>query len=136
VALPDFFIAGVPKAGTTALHVALGRHPALYMSAVKEPKFFLRAGSAVTAALPGHAGSGVTDHLERILQQDAAPRRPLTWQERQQLIPRFEADIRLLESVTGEDFSDWLGPRGDTGGLVGARPSEQRQARNGLPRSP
>jgi hypothetical protein len=96
----------------------------------------LRAGSAVTAALPGHTGSGVTDHLERILQQDAAPRRPLTWQQRQELIPRFETDIRLLESVTGEDFSDWLGPRGDTGGLVGARPSEQRQARNGLPRSP
>lgn len=95
----------------------------------------LRAGSAVTAALPGHAGSGVTDHLERILQQDAAPRRPLTWQERQQLIPRFETDIRLLESVTGEDFSDWLGPRRDTGGLVGARPSGQGQARNGLPRS-
>ena len=41
MALPDFFIAGVPKAGTTALHVALARHPALYMSAVKEPKFFL-----------------------------------------------------------------------------------------------
>jgi hypothetical protein len=55
----------------------------------------LRAGSAVTAALPGHAGSGVLDHLERIPQQDAAPRRPLTWQERQQLIPHFETDIRL-----------------------------------------
>jgi hypothetical protein len=90
----------------------------------------------VTSALPGHAGSGVIDHLERILQQDAAPRRPLTWPERQELIPRFEADIRLLESVTGEDFGGWLGPRGDTGGLVGTRPSGQGQARNGLPRSP
>jgi hypothetical protein len=75
------------------------------------------------------------DHLEALLQQNAAPRRPLTWPERHELIPRFETDIRLLESVTSEDFSDWLGPRGDTGGLVGARPSEQRQARNGLPRS-
>ena len=44
MALPDFFIAGVPKAGTTAMHVALGRHPALYMSVVKEPKFFLTDG--------------------------------------------------------------------------------------------
>jgi hypothetical protein len=94
----------------------------------------LRAGHAVTAALPGHAGSGVIDHLERMLQQDAAPRQPLTWDERQALIPYFEADIRLLESVTGEDFSDWVGPRGDSGGLVGARPSGQRQARNGQPR--
>lgn len=94
----------------------------------------LRAGHAATAALPGHAGSGVIDHLELILQQDGAPRRSLTWNERQALIPHFETDIRLLESVTGEDFGDWVAPRGHSGGLVGARPSGQRQARNGRPR--
>lgn len=94
----------------------------------------VRAGSAVTAALPHHAGSAMMDHLERILQRDAAPRKPLTWEERQALIPRFEADVRLLEALTGQDFSDWLMPRGDSGGLVGARPSGQRQARNGRPR--
>jgi Sulfotransferase family len=95
----------------------------------------LRAGHAVTAALPGHAGSGLIDRLEHLLQQDAAPRKPLTWEERQALIPRFENDIQLLESVTGEGFGDWLAPRGDSGGLVGARPSGQHQARNGQPRS-
>jgi len=90
--------------------------------------------AAVTAALPHHAESAMMDHLERILQRDAAPRKPLTWEERQALIPRFEADVRLLEALTGQDFSDWLMPRGDSGGLVGARPSGQRQARNGRPR--
>jgi hypothetical protein len=44
VALPDFFIAGAPKAGTSALHRALSRHPALFLSSVKEPKFFLTPG--------------------------------------------------------------------------------------------
>jgi hypothetical protein len=94
----------------------------------------LRAGSAVATMLPGHAGSSVTDRLERSLQVDALPRQPLTWEQRRELIPRFEADIRLLESLTGEDFGDWLAPRGDSGGLVGARPAGQRQARNGRPR--
>jgi len=39
--LPDFFIIGVPKAGTTALHAALADHPELLLSKVKEPKYFL-----------------------------------------------------------------------------------------------
>ena len=44
MALPDFLIIGAPKAGTTALHAALATHPVLYMSPVKEPKFFLTDG--------------------------------------------------------------------------------------------
>jgi len=53
--LPDFFIAGAPKAGTTALHVALAEHPAICMSRVKEPKFFLTDGPPPSAGGPGDA---------------------------------------------------------------------------------
>jgi hypothetical protein len=126
---------GVPQGVLTELpreNVTAHPDPTLRHRAVAKT---LRAGHQVTAALPGHVGSSLIDRLERILQQDAAPRRPLTWEERQALIPRFEADIALLESVTGQEFGDWLAPRGDSGGLVGARPSGQRQARNGRPRS-
>ena len=42
--LPQFFILGAPKAGTTALHGALATHPQLFLSPVKEPKFFLCDG--------------------------------------------------------------------------------------------
>jgi len=38
--LPDFFIAGQPKSGTTALYEMLKRHPQIYMSPVKEPFYF------------------------------------------------------------------------------------------------
>ncbi len=44
MALPDFFVIGAPKGGTTALHVALALHPQLFMSPVKEPKFFICDG--------------------------------------------------------------------------------------------
>jgi hypothetical protein len=37
---PDFLVIGTPKGGTTALHSALVRHPRLFLSPVKEPKFF------------------------------------------------------------------------------------------------
>ena len=43
-ALPQFVIAGAPKAGTTALHAALATHPGLYLSPVKEPKYYLTDG--------------------------------------------------------------------------------------------
>ncbi len=42
--LPQFVIAGAPKAGTTALHAALATHPGLYLSPVKEPKYYLTDG--------------------------------------------------------------------------------------------
>jgi hypothetical protein len=125
--VPQGVLTEMPRENVTAHPDPTLRHRAVART--------LRAGHSVTATLPGHAGSGLIDRLERILQQIAAPRRPLTWEQRQVLIPRFEADISLLESLTGEDFSNWLAPRGDSGGLVGARPTGQRQARNGRPRA-
>src|SRR3954471_14528510 len=52
MALPDFLIAGVPKAGTTAMHAALVPHPDLYLP-MKEPKFFLSDGPPPPVGGPG-----------------------------------------------------------------------------------
>jgi len=38
--IPNFFIVGAPKAGTTSLYHHLRQHPDIYMSEVKEPDFF------------------------------------------------------------------------------------------------
>jgi hypothetical protein len=38
--LPNFFVVGAPKAGTTSLYHYLDQHPEIYMSAIKEPYFF------------------------------------------------------------------------------------------------
>jgi hypothetical protein len=59
MALPDFFVLGAPKAGTTALHAALARHPQLYLSPVKEPKYYLTAGrDPARRGAPGQRGPG------------------------------------------------------------------------------
>jgi hypothetical protein len=38
--LPNLFVIGAAKAGTTSLHFYLDQHPEIQMSAVKEPNFF------------------------------------------------------------------------------------------------
>jgi hypothetical protein len=40
VKLPDFFIAGVSRSGSTSLYYALKQHPRLYFPRLKEPLFF------------------------------------------------------------------------------------------------
>ena len=52
------------------------------------------------------------------------------------MLPYFEDDIRLLERITEAYFGDWLQPRERSGGLVGARPAGQYQARTGRARTP
>ncbi|GII57396.1 deacetylase sulfotransferase [Planotetraspora thailandica] len=79
-------------------------------------------------------GQRLTAPLETLLQRNGQARQPLTWAQRQELLSYFAADIALLQEVTGDDFSDWLRPRERSGGLVGTRPSGQRQARNGRPK--
>jgi hypothetical protein len=119
-------ISDLPRENVTAHPDQTRRHR--YLSRL------LRAGTAVTTALPRRPAKVMIDKIEGSLQQGAAPRRPPTWAQRQALMPFFESDVRLLEEVTGDDFGGWLGPREDSGGLVGARPAGQRQARNGRPR--
>jgi len=96
----------------------------------------VRIGTAVGRFLPGQAEAAVTDPLERVLQRGGRPRKPLGWEQRQALLPRFAADVKLLGKVTGEDFSDWLLPRDRSGGQVGDRPAGHFQARNGRRRRP
>ena len=40
VKLPNFFVVGAQKSGTTSLYYYLSQHPEIYMSPIKEPHFF------------------------------------------------------------------------------------------------
>jgi Sulfotransferase family len=68
--LPDFLLIGAPKAGTTALHAALARHPQLFLSRVKEPKYYLCGDSPP----PSYRGPG-----------DAHSNREWIWQRQRYL---------------------------------------------------
>jgi hypothetical protein len=90
-----------------------------------------RTATTVGALIPGLTAATLTGPLERFLQRHARERQPLDWDQRQELLPRFETDIKLLEDLLGESFADWNQPRERSGGMVGGRPAGQSQARNG-----
>jgi hypothetical protein len=65
--LPNLFVIGAAKSGTTSLHHYLGQHPDIFMSPVKEPNFFAFAGTVPSFAGPPQSGapSFVRDRLDR-----------------------------------------------------------------------
>lgn len=96
---PDFFIIGAPKAGTTALHAALHRHEQLFLSPVKEPKFFL-CGEAPPPLWtgPGDAHSRrewVWRRADYLSLFDTAPAHAL----RGESTPLYLADPRAIEHL-------------------------------------
>ena len=50
--LPNFLIIGANRSGTTSLHYYLGQHPQIFMSANKEPHFFMLTGIAYDTERP------------------------------------------------------------------------------------
>jgi hypothetical protein len=52
--LPNFFVIGAPRSGTTSLYEYLDAHPDVFMSTVKEPDFFIRPSLALAHPLGGN----------------------------------------------------------------------------------
>ena len=93
--------------------------------------FAQRTATAVGTRIPGLTAAALNGPLERFLQRHSRERQPLDWDQRQELLPRFETDVKLLEDILGESFADWIKPRERSGGMVGGRPAGQSQAKNG-----
>jgi hypothetical protein len=55
--MPNFFIIGAMKSGTTALYYYLEQHPEVYMSSVKEPNFFSSQEQENAADAVTHIGT-------------------------------------------------------------------------------
>jgi hypothetical protein len=97
VRLPNFFLAGVAKSGTTALHSYLSQHPQVFMSPIKEPWFF---GTADLLAPP--YGDDVRNALkcDRAWLQDylEGPQEPDVWR----YVMAWEDYVRLFRNARDE----------------------------------
>jgi hypothetical protein len=95
--LPNFFLAGVPKAGTTSLYHYLAQHPQIYMSPMKEPCYFASEFRAENCG----------DFLKPLIERDK--RELKRYFAQPVLAPRFGGMIeewgdyvRLFDAVRGE----------------------------------
>jgi hypothetical protein len=81
--LPNFLIIGAMKAGTTSLYYYLQEHPQVYMSPVKEPRFFAYGGN------PGFRGPGDDDAHLRVIHD---------FEEYQKLFQAVQGEIAIGEA--------------------------------------
>ena len=51
--MPTFLVIGAPKSGTTSLYHYVGQHPDIFVSPVKEPRFFAFEGMTLDFRGPG-----------------------------------------------------------------------------------
>lgn len=95
--LPNFFIAGAPKAGTTSLYHYLDQHPQVYMSAIKEPHFFadeIREENfePETRRLIARENRGLREFVSG----------PMRTKRFGGIVPDWEDYLRLFANATGE----------------------------------
>src|SRR3989304_3773838 len=88
---PNLFIVGAPKAGTTALHYFLKQHPDIFMSQMKELRFFSK---------------DVQEHDEELYQK-STKRYPSLYSNlffKLQLIPKCYRNVKLrsFQKIAGE----------------------------------
>ena len=100
---PNFFVIGAGKAGTTSLYHYLKQHPEIFMSRLKEPKFF---------ALEGHALDFTGPYDERIRRGTTTDRVDY---------------LRLFEQVRGKKRSEKRRPS------ISATPGHRVQSQTGFP---
>ncbi len=85
--LPNFFIIGAAKAGTTGLYHTLKQHPQIYMSPVKEPRYFI-----LKDGIPDYCGPGD----QKILRNSI-----LTYEEYTRLFEDARHETALGEATVG-----------------------------------
>ena len=94
--LPNFFIVGTGKAGTTSLYNYLQQHPQIYMSPIKEPCYF------ASEICPENLAES---HLILFRRGRALKMDP---ENRRYLVHYYRNDIRKLASLLNRDLSAWL----------------------------
>lgn len=94
--MPNFFVVGAAKSGTTSLHNYLDQHPQVSMSTVKEPNFF-----AFMDGVPDYSGPGAEvagPILRDRLRREKYGFSITSWKEYGKLFPSSGSALAIGES--------------------------------------
>lgn len=94
--LPDFFVIGAPRAGTTSLFRYLQQHPDVFMSPHKEPAFFAC----------GEAAAELGDSSEPLADDATRARSVLTWDAYTELFEGATRSQRVGEATPTYLYAD------------------------------
>jgi hypothetical protein len=102
--LPNFFIVGAPKAGTTSLYAYLDQHAQIYMSPLKEPHYFagefrLENFSAEARPRVSREISALQEYLRGDLRQKRFGGLVLNWEDYLKLFQNASTEIAIGEAT-------------------------------------
>ena len=97
VALPNFFIVGAPKAGTTSLCYYLDQHPDVYMSPRKEPCYF--ASELRPENFSDELQPWIRHNMQAVEEYLAGPMREKRFGG---LVSEWDDYVKLFQNVTSE----------------------------------
>jgi hypothetical protein len=95
--LPNFFVVGTGKAGTTSLPRYLDQRPEVFMSPVKEPCYFAEEIRPENLSLAAQRHVARQSPALETLLQDGRPARPMDW-----LACGWQEYVRLFRNVRDE----------------------------------
>jgi Sulfotransferase family len=99
--LPNFFLVGAPRTGTTSLYGYLAAHPQVYMSPIKEPTYFAR--TLLTAQFFAHRRRprlNFNAYLDRPVRETVHVAYVTQWEDYLRLFERVESQSAIGEAST------------------------------------
>ena len=102
--LPNFLIVGAAKCGTTSLYHYLSQHPDVFMSLLKEPRFFSgivsNPGTGPGDSMNSYAGIGSFDEYSRLFKKSMG--RKTVGEASTETLFHFESSIPAIHRSLGD----------------------------------
>jgi hypothetical protein len=107
--LPNFFLAGAPKSGTTSLYHYLDQHPQIYMCPIKEPCYFaseFRPENCAPELMPERGRRELRKYLDGAMRERRFGGMVTEWEDYARLFQHVHGETAIGEASVGYLWSE------------------------------